>query len=51
VLGNQTVAGFNYATSGVAQGDELHMLAVAAFPDVSTFRESATRWSVAPTAA
>lgn len=45
VLGNQTVAGFNYATSGVSQGDELRMLAVAAderlpaFPDVPTFTE------------
>lgn len=45
VLGNQTVAGFNYATSGVAQGEELRMLAVAAdermaaFPDVPTFKE------------
>ena len=45
VLGNQTVAGFNYATSGVAQGDELRMLAVASeerlpvFPDVPTFKE------------
>lgn len=45
VLGNQTVAGFNYASSGVAQGDELRMLAVAAdermtaFPDVPTFKE------------
>lgn len=45
VLGNQVVAGFNYATSGVAQGDALKMLAVAAderlpaFPDVPTFTE------------
>ncbi|HEX2527613.1 MAG TPA: tripartite tricarboxylate transporter substrate binding protein [Geminicoccus sp.] len=45
VLGNQTVAGFNYATSGVSQGEELRMLAVAsderlpAFPDVPTFKE------------
>jgi tripartite-type tricarboxylate transporter receptor subunit TctC len=45
VLGNQTIAGFNYATSGVSQGDELRMLAVAAderlpaFPDVPTFKE------------
>lgn len=45
VLGNQTVAGFNYATSGVAQGEGLRMLAVAseerlpAFPDVPTFTE------------
>lgn len=45
VLGNQTVAGFNYATSGVSQGEELRMLAVAAeerlpaFPDVPTFTE------------
>jgi tripartite-type tricarboxylate transporter receptor subunit TctC len=45
VLGNQTLAGFNYATSGVTQGDELRMLAVAsdermpAFPDVPTFKE------------
>jgi tripartite-type tricarboxylate transporter receptor subunit TctC len=45
VLGSQTVAGFNYATSAVNQGDELQMLAVAsderlpAFPDVPTFKE------------
>lgn len=45
VLGGQTVAGFNYATSGVNQGEELRMLAVAAderlpaFPDVPTFKE------------
>ncbi|WP_373280290.1 tripartite tricarboxylate transporter substrate binding protein [Palleronia aestuarii] len=45
VLGGQTMAGFNYATSGVNQGEELRMLAVAAeerlpaFPDVPTFTE------------
>lgn len=45
VLGNQTVGGFNYATSAMAQGDALRMLAVAseermpAFPDVPTFKE------------
>lgn len=45
VLGGSTMAGFNYATSGVSQGDALRMLAVAAderlpaFPDVPTFRE------------
>lgn len=45
ILGGQTTAGFNYATSGVNQGDELRMLAVAAeermpaFPDVPTFKE------------
>jgi len=45
VLGSQTTAGFNYATSGANQGDALRMLAVAsekrlpAFPDVPTFKE------------
>lgn len=45
VLGGQTTAGFNYATSGVNQGEGLRMLAVAseerlpAFPDVPTFTE------------
>ncbi|PRX10859.1 UNVERIFIED_ORG: tripartite-type tricarboxylate transporter receptor subunit TctC [Martelella mediterranea] len=45
ILGGQTTAGFNYATSAVNQGDELRMLAVAseermpAFPDVPTFKE------------
>ncbi|MCA0997342.1 Bug family tripartite tricarboxylate transporter substrate binding protein [Alloyangia pacifica] len=45
ILGGQTTAGFNYATSGVNQGDEMRMLAVAAdermpaFPDVPTFKE------------
>ena len=45
VLGKQTVAGFNYATSAMAQGDTLRMLAIAsdermpAFPDVPTFKE------------
>ncbi|WP_108663742.1 Bug family tripartite tricarboxylate transporter substrate binding protein [Acuticoccus kandeliae] len=45
VLGGSTMAGFNYATSGVSQGDALRMLAVASeerlpvFPDVPTFRE------------
>ena len=45
VLGSQTMAGFNYATSGVNQGDSLRMLAVASeerlpvFPDVPTFTE------------
>ncbi|WP_424926776.1 tripartite tricarboxylate transporter substrate binding protein [Amaricoccus tamworthensis] len=45
ILGGQTTAGFNYATSGVAQGDEIRILAVAseermpAFPDVPTFKE------------
>jgi tripartite-type tricarboxylate transporter receptor subunit TctC len=45
ILGKQTVAGFNYAPSGIAHGDKIRMLAVAsekrmtAFPDVPTFRE------------
>ncbi|PWE48338.1 C4-dicarboxylate ABC transporter substrate-binding protein [Thioclava sp. NG1] len=45
ILGGQTTAGFNYATSGVSQGDAMRMLAVAsderlpAFPDVPTFKE------------
>ena len=45
VLGNQTLAGFNYVTSAMNQGDALRMLAVAseermpAFPDVPTFKE------------
>lgn len=45
VLGGSTMAGFNYATSGVSQGESLRMLAVAAeerltaFPDVPTFKE------------
>lgn len=45
ILGGSTMAGFNYATSGVAQGDAMRMLAVAAeerlsaFPDVPTFKE------------
>ncbi|MEQ3624746.1 MAG: tripartite tricarboxylate transporter substrate binding protein [Celeribacter sp.] len=45
ILGNQTTGGLNYATSGIAQGDEMRMLAVAAeermpaFPDVPTFKE------------
>lgn len=45
VLGNQVMAGFNYATSGSNYGDKLRMLAIAAeerlpaFPDVPTFRE------------
>ncbi len=45
ILGGQTTAGFNYATSGVSQGDEIRILAVAseermpAFPDVPTFKE------------
>lgn len=45
ILGGQTTGGFNYATSGVRQGDKLRMLAVAAaermpaFPDVPTFKE------------
>ena len=45
ILGKQTVAGFNYAPSGITQGDKMRMLAVAteqrmpAFPDVPTFRE------------
>lgn len=45
VLGSQTMAGFNYAPSGLNQGDAMRMLAVAAeqrlpaFPDVPTFKE------------
>lgn len=45
ILGGQTTAGFNYATSGVNQGEEVRMLAVAseermpAFPDAPTFKE------------
>ena len=45
ILGKQTVAGFNYAPSGITHRGKMHMLAVAsekrmpAFPDVPTFRE------------
>lgn len=45
VLGKQTVAGFNYAPSGIAHAGKMRMLAVAsekrmpAFPDVPTFKE------------
>jgi len=45
ILGKQTLAGFNYAPSGIAHAGKMHMLAVAsekrmpAFPDVPTFRE------------
>jgi tripartite-type tricarboxylate transporter receptor subunit TctC len=45
VLGGSTMAGFNYVTSAISQGDALRMLAVAAderlpaFPDVPTFKE------------
>ncbi|NGO54780.1 tripartite tricarboxylate transporter substrate binding protein [Allomesorhizobium camelthorni] len=45
VLGGSTMAGFNYVTSAVSQGDALRMLAVSAeerlpaFPDVPTFKE------------
>lgn len=45
VLGKQTVAGFNFATSAIAHAEDMRMLAVAseqrmpAFPDVPTFRE------------
>lgn len=45
ILGKQTVAGFNYAPSGIAHGEKMRILAVAsekrmpAFPDVPTFRE------------
>ena len=45
ILVKQTVAGFNYAPSGIAHAGKMRMLAVAsekrmpAFPDVPTFRE------------
>ena len=45
ILGKQTIAGFNYAPSGISQGEKMRMLAVAAekrmpaFPAVPTFRE------------
>ena len=45
LVGSQTLAGFNYAPSGIKQGDAIRMLAVAseermpAFPDVPTFKE------------
>jgi len=45
ILGKQTLAGFNYAPSGIAHAGKMRMLAVAsekrmpAFPDVPTFRE------------
>ncbi|MDO9071779.1 MAG: tripartite tricarboxylate transporter substrate binding protein [Rubrivivax sp.] len=45
ILGKQTVAGFNYAPSGIAHGEKMRILAIAsekrmpAFPNVPTFRE------------
>ncbi|MDQ6681483.1 MAG: tripartite tricarboxylate transporter substrate binding protein [Pseudomonadota bacterium] len=45
ILGKQTLAGFNYAPSGIAHAGKMRMLAVAsekrmpAFPDVPTFKE------------
>lgn len=45
ILGKQTVAGFNYAPSGISHAGKMRMLAVAsekrmpAFPDVPTFKE------------
>jgi tripartite-type tricarboxylate transporter receptor subunit TctC len=45
ILGSQTMAGFNYVTSGVNNSEGMRMLAVAseervkAFPDVPTFKE------------
>ena len=45
ILGKQTLAGFNYAPSGISHAGKMRMLAVAsekrmpAFPDVPTFRE------------
>lgn len=45
ILGKQTLAGFNYAPSGIAHAGKMRILAIAsekrmpAFPDVPTFRE------------
>src|SRR3546814_3839511 len=45
ILGRQTTAGFNDATSGVNVGEDLRMLVVSsderlpAFPDVPTFKD------------
>jgi tripartite-type tricarboxylate transporter receptor subunit TctC len=45
ILGSQTIAGFNYAPSGISHSDKMRMLAVAtekrmpAFPNVPTFKE------------